>query len=271
MEYWVITTGAADAPGINGGLRRDGDPPTATQSVNAICLHRRWSPQSRPGPRSSWVATWPYSIMAVPGIGWLCYVKDPNATSSACCSRTLRRASRARDSIASIECREHFRRDPFTGANGPVHVAAPDVRRLRPGPVDSSDRCRQGQSRTASGRWEATAKRSPTSTRHLTSPSRNKRRRLRLAAKSFASPASTRRCAQPGLWEFVVPERDQNPRQPVMGRIVECNADRPFVAHSHAAQTVIAPERPLINRVDLDGGLGRQPSPARGARAAVRV
>ncbi len=42
MEYWVIRTGPAEKPGIDGGLlRRHGDAPRADASGERLCLHRR--------------------------------------------------------------------------------------------------------------------------------------------------------------------------------------------------------------------------------------
>jgi uncharacterized protein len=80
MEYWVITTGAADAPGINGGLmRRRGDPPTATQAVNAfVCTVGVASAESSLARAVELGGEVALPIMPVPGIGWLCYIKDPN-------------------------------------------------------------------------------------------------------------------------------------------------------------------------------------------------
>lgn len=80
MEYWLIETGPKDEPGINGGLmRRQGGPPTDGQAVNAfVCtadvpsLDDVLARLERLGGRIA------LPRMAVPGIGWLAYVKDPD-------------------------------------------------------------------------------------------------------------------------------------------------------------------------------------------------
>ena len=80
MDYWLIETGAADKAGINGGLmRRQGGPPTDGQAVNAfVCtadvpsLDEVLSRLEGLGGRLA------LPRMAVPGIGWLAYVKDPD-------------------------------------------------------------------------------------------------------------------------------------------------------------------------------------------------
>jgi uncharacterized protein len=80
MDYWLISTGPAEQPGINGGLlRRQGDPPTATQAVNAfLCTVDVASAQSSLARALELGGTVAVPIMPVPGIGWLCYAKDPN-------------------------------------------------------------------------------------------------------------------------------------------------------------------------------------------------
>ena len=79
-EYWMIHTGPDDQPGINGGLiPRRGDLPAAMAAVNAFvitvdvddveaCVSR-----ARSAGGSVALPT-----MAVHGIGWLAYVKDPD-------------------------------------------------------------------------------------------------------------------------------------------------------------------------------------------------
>lgn len=78
MPYWLITTGA-DGPGINGGLlKRNGPTPAEGQSVNAyVCtvdvpaLDEYWKKALADG------ATPAVPKMAIPGVGWLAYIKDP--------------------------------------------------------------------------------------------------------------------------------------------------------------------------------------------------
>jgi uncharacterized protein len=80
MEYWLIRTGDPTDSGVDGGLlRRRGDPPVAGQAVNAyVCtvgvddLDAVLSSGARLG------ATLAVPRMAVPGIGWLAYLTDPD-------------------------------------------------------------------------------------------------------------------------------------------------------------------------------------------------
>lgn len=80
MDYWLITTGEADAPGINGGLlRRHGDPPAAMQAVNAfVCTVDVASAESSLARAVELGGEVALPLMPVPGIGWLCYAKDTN-------------------------------------------------------------------------------------------------------------------------------------------------------------------------------------------------
>lgn len=72
MEYWLLTTGAAERPGINGGLMksRDGQPRTVcTLDVPDVDEYAR-KVESAGGkvvvPK-----------MPIPGVGWLAYCTDP--------------------------------------------------------------------------------------------------------------------------------------------------------------------------------------------------
>jgi predicted enzyme related to lactoylglutathione lyase len=79
MDYWMITTGPAEEPGINGGLiRRHAEAP-AKQSVNAfVCTVGVDSAESSLARAVELGAEVALPLMAVPGIGWLCYAKDPD-------------------------------------------------------------------------------------------------------------------------------------------------------------------------------------------------
>ena len=78
IEYWLVRTGDASQPGIDGGLlRRRGDPQTAGQPVNGyVCtvdvadLDEVLARATRLG------GTLAVPRMAVPGIGWLAYLTD---------------------------------------------------------------------------------------------------------------------------------------------------------------------------------------------------
>ena len=78
MDYWVITTGSADQPGINGGLlRRHGPAPIDGQPVNAYVCTLGVESVDRileaAAPQGGAIAM---PKMAVPGVGWLGYLKD---------------------------------------------------------------------------------------------------------------------------------------------------------------------------------------------------
>ena len=79
-EYWVISTGEAAQPGINGGMvRRRGPAPAEGQAVNAfVCTvdvaDLDATLRALPGAGG----TLALPRMAVPGVGWLAYVKDPD-------------------------------------------------------------------------------------------------------------------------------------------------------------------------------------------------
>lgn len=78
MEYWLITTGDAKEPGINGGLmKRMGPPPTPGQAVNAYpctiqvpALDEYFAKATAAGAKVA------VPKMPIPGVGWLAYVID---------------------------------------------------------------------------------------------------------------------------------------------------------------------------------------------------
>jgi uncharacterized protein len=80
MDYWMIRTGPAEERGIDGGLlRRHGDAPAAMQAVNAyVCTVGVASAESALARAQELGATVAMPVMAVPGIGWLSYTKDPD-------------------------------------------------------------------------------------------------------------------------------------------------------------------------------------------------
>lgn len=79
-EYWVITTGSADQPGINGGLvGRQGSPPADMQAVNAyVCTVQVTALDKRVAKAVSLGGVVALPRMAIPGVGWLSYIKDPD-------------------------------------------------------------------------------------------------------------------------------------------------------------------------------------------------
>jgi uncharacterized protein len=80
MDYWLIRTGAPEERGIDGGLlRRQGDVPAAMQAVNAyVCTVGVASAESALAQAVELGGELAVPVMPVPGIGWLCYAKDPD-------------------------------------------------------------------------------------------------------------------------------------------------------------------------------------------------
>ena len=79
MPYWLVTTGDDGTPGINGGLmQRMGGAPTDGAAVNAwVCTVDVESVDDMVARSSAQGGTVAMPRMAVPGVGWLAYVKDP--------------------------------------------------------------------------------------------------------------------------------------------------------------------------------------------------
>ncbi len=79
-EYWLITTGPDDQPGINGGLLpRPADPPLDMQAVNAfVCTAGVESLDATLARGAELGASVALPKNAVPGVGWLAYIKDPD-------------------------------------------------------------------------------------------------------------------------------------------------------------------------------------------------
>ncbi|MDL2356367.1 MAG: VOC family protein [Pseudomonadota bacterium] len=79
-DYWMITTGPADQPGINGGLLpRRGPPPVEMAAVNAyVCTVGIDDLDALLAKADGSGAQLAVPKMAVPGIGWLAYLKDPD-------------------------------------------------------------------------------------------------------------------------------------------------------------------------------------------------
>jgi predicted enzyme related to lactoylglutathione lyase len=81
-DYWLIQTGSDNEPGINGGLLpRKGPPPEGMAAVNAFVITIDVADldgllaKVESGGGGALVCV---PKMAVPGIGWLAYVKDPD-------------------------------------------------------------------------------------------------------------------------------------------------------------------------------------------------
>jgi predicted enzyme related to lactoylglutathione lyase len=71
IEYWLVMTGPEDEPGIDGGLARREDPNTGVENtIDVKNLDASLADVEDQGgqilrPR-----------MAVPGVGWMAYIKD---------------------------------------------------------------------------------------------------------------------------------------------------------------------------------------------------
>jgi uncharacterized protein len=78
-DYWLITTGPATEPGINGGLlRRMGSAPLNGAAVNAHVCTAAVANLDQSVPRAVELGgTVAHPKMPIPGVGWLAYVKDP--------------------------------------------------------------------------------------------------------------------------------------------------------------------------------------------------
>jgi uncharacterized protein len=81
-EYWLIHTGPDEKPGINGGLLpRRGGPPADMAPVNAFVITVDVEDIDAAIARAQSgeaAGTLCVPKMAVPGIGWLAYIKDPD-------------------------------------------------------------------------------------------------------------------------------------------------------------------------------------------------
>ena len=80
MDYWMISTGPSDQPGIDGGLVvRRGDAPSPNQPVTSfVCTINVPSAESSLAQALSLGAELAVPVMSIPSVGYLCYAKDPN-------------------------------------------------------------------------------------------------------------------------------------------------------------------------------------------------
>jgi len=79
-EYWLIETGPREQPGINGGLLpRRGPAPAEGQPVNCfVCTVEVSSVDESLGNALELGGLLALPKKAIPGVGWLAYIKDPN-------------------------------------------------------------------------------------------------------------------------------------------------------------------------------------------------
>jgi predicted enzyme related to lactoylglutathione lyase len=80
--YWLIKTGPVDQPGIDGGVvPRRGAPPTEGQAVNAfVCTVDVANAAESLAKAIALGGSEALPVMAIPGVGWLAYAKDPEGT-----------------------------------------------------------------------------------------------------------------------------------------------------------------------------------------------
>lgn len=78
MDYWLITTGPDDKPGINGGLvLRRGPSPVEGQAINSfVCTIEVNSVDDTISMGVSLGGTVALPKMPIPTVGWLAYLKD---------------------------------------------------------------------------------------------------------------------------------------------------------------------------------------------------
>ena len=78
--YWQIDTGRGAKPGIDGGLiQRRGPAATGGQPLNAfLCTVEVEALDATLARALALGATLALPKMAIPGVGWLAYVKDPD-------------------------------------------------------------------------------------------------------------------------------------------------------------------------------------------------
>ena len=78
MPYWVVKTGAEGTPGIDGGLMpRQGPPPPSDCPVAAyVCTMDVDNLDLSVAKAGGLGAATALPKMAIPGIGWLAYMKD---------------------------------------------------------------------------------------------------------------------------------------------------------------------------------------------------
>ena len=73
VEYWLITTGPDDQPGINGGMTRprEGQNPGTLNTIAVASLDQTIKAIEQRGGKIC------VPKMAIPKVGWLVYAEDP--------------------------------------------------------------------------------------------------------------------------------------------------------------------------------------------------
>jgi len=76
MDYWLITTGPDDQPGINGGMVRRMGAIDGQAVIAFVCTVDVASVDDSVAKALENGGTVALPKMAIPGVGWLAYVKD---------------------------------------------------------------------------------------------------------------------------------------------------------------------------------------------------
>lgn len=77
MDYWLITTGPAGSPGINGGLIRRQGTIDGTAVIGYVCTVDVTSVDEYAKKITAAGGQIVVPKMPIPGVGWLAYAKDP--------------------------------------------------------------------------------------------------------------------------------------------------------------------------------------------------
>ena len=73
MDYWLVMTGPGDQPGIDGGMGRKSDGMSAvTNTLDVPSVDEYVAKIEEAG------GTITVPKMAIPGVGWMAYFKDPD-------------------------------------------------------------------------------------------------------------------------------------------------------------------------------------------------
>jgi uncharacterized protein len=70
MEYWMVTTGAEGTPGINGGLMKNNDVKTTTNTIGVESVDVAIEAAKRAGGKLVMPKT------PIPGVGYFAYCED---------------------------------------------------------------------------------------------------------------------------------------------------------------------------------------------------
>ena len=70
MEYWMVSTGAEGAPGINGGMMKRGNVTTTTNTIGVDSVDASVAAVTKAGGKLIMAKT------AIPGVGYFAYCED---------------------------------------------------------------------------------------------------------------------------------------------------------------------------------------------------